>query len=273
MKYAYINGSILPESDIHISPFDLGLLRSYAVFDVLRTYHKQPFMLTEHMQRLRSGAAALNLPVPHTDEEIAAIIDQLIEKNGFTEGQIRTLVTGGPSPDAARVVSPQFMILAAEAHDYPEEHFTNGVAIKTAVFQRQDPVIKTTNYIFFVKTASSPEYRDAFEILYVNDGLVTECATSNIFAVSGRALITPVNNVLIGMTRNFTIDLAHELGLTVEERDLPLAELLASDEVFLTASNKEIMPIVRVDETRIKSGTPGPVTRELIAAFRQRTRG
>src|SRR5450759_1287243 len=127
-RYIYFNGHIVPADQAAVSPFDIGLLRGYAVFDLLRTVGGRPFLLAEHLKRLRASAAHLGLAVPATDGEISAVIDELLALNGHAEAAVRLVLTGGVSPDGMTfdASTPTFMILTHELHEPPVKLYETG---------------------------------------------------------------------------------------------------------------------------------------------------
>lgn len=252
---------------------DLGVLRSYGVFDFLRTYNKKPFLLREHLERFRQSARLLNLSLRYSDAYITRAISALISLNNFPETNARLVLTGGPTEDGIHYRKPTFYILAEKTEQLPQEDVKRGVATVTHEYQREVPQAKTTLYREAIYLRNQKRYKDFVDILYISKGFILEGTTSNFFLVKGNTLITPKKNVLIGTTRNFVIRLAKECGMKVEERDIRVSELQDADdafftEAFFTATNKEILPIVKIDGKKISDGTPGPRTEILLALFR-----
>src|SRR3990167_1224118 len=143
--YCYFNGKIIPESQAHISINDLGVLRGFGIFDLLRTYHGKPFLLDEHLERLENSAAIVGLKVPISRSEIKKIIQQLIEKNGIPEVTIRLVLTGGGSLDgmSCNFDAPTFFIVVHKAPQYPAEIYEKGIKVITHDYLRNSPLAKT----------------------------------------------------------------------------------------------------------------------------------
>jgi branched-chain amino acid aminotransferase len=269
-SWCYLNGKILETASAGVALNDIGLLRGYGVFEVIRTFGKRPFLLAEHVARLQKSAAFMNLTVPAGEDQIRHTIDELIKKNAIaSEAQIRIVLTGGPSKDSITFDpnTPTFAILVSELPQLSQEVFEKGVALIVTENQRQIPHIKTLDYLTAVRTWPSAKVRGAFEVLYTCDGTVLECTTSNIFVVKNGALVTPKERILLGTTRNYVAELAQKNGIEVEERALSMQELSSADEVFLTATNKDVVPVVRVDDTAIGGGEPGPTTKRIMKLF------
>lgn len=269
-SFGYWDGRIVPVGEIQIAPQDLGVLRGYGVFDVMRTENGKPFLLDKHWARLENSAATLGLKLPVSKDGYMDILRQLIEKNGFPQSSIRTVLTGGPSSDAFLPEGHEtFFILVTPFHDLDERYFTEGAKVMTLDFNRHLPQAKITQYVAAIKNAKRKREMDALEILYVRDGKALEASTSNFAIFFGDTLVTPKQDILLGITRDLTLRLARESGFAVEEREITWDEVLRADEMLLTATNKYIVPVVKVDEHVIGDGTPGARTKKLLQVMRE----
>lgn len=270
--YCHLNGKIISLNKARISPNDIGILRGYAVFDFLRTYNGKPFLLKEHFSRLQKSAGELNLKIPYSESIIEKIIKTLLIKNKIKEAGIRIIVTGGITENSMSCgPAPTIFILTEKLKKLPENIYSNGAKIITFEYQRDIPEAKTTDYLTAVKLQPIREKNNAIEVLYTKNGLILECATSNFFIFKKNTLITPKNNVLIGTTRNFAIELAKKAKFQIEEHDLPLKELKSADETFITATTKEIVPITRINDQEIGNGKVGKNTKILMELFIKNT--
>ncbi len=272
--FAYLSGSIVPLSDAKIPVTDIGISRGYGVYDGMTSYAGKPFRFDDHLRRLRSSAAALGLSIKESDSQIYATLLKLIELNGFSRTNFRLIVTGGKTISGVEFdpTTPTFIILAEEHKDLPESLYEKGGTLISEEFMRYMPEHKTTNYIHAVHLQEKRKAAGAIEILYCQNGHAYECATSNIFAVKNGVLVTPREKVLAGITRKVVLELAQEQGIKVEERPLTVAELLAADECFITASFKEIVPIIAVDGKTISNGLPGATTKLISELFKAYTK-
>lgn len=271
----YVNGQFLPLSEAGLPVQDLAILRGYGVFDFLRTYNGHPFRLAEHLQRLARSASLIELELPWSSAELESIVLQTLAQNMIPEANVRIVVTGGVSansvtPDAG----PGLLVLVTPARLYPAEYYTQGTKAITVPANRFIPDAKTINYMAALLAQKKARVADAVEALYVNEqGHILEGTTTNLFAFKGQQLITPMEGILPGVTRGVVLELAEDM-FEVIERPLRLTELAEVDEAFISASNKEIMPLHTIDSTPIGSGrSPGPNTQRLMDRFRDFTRG
>lgn len=273
-SFHYINGKIVPENKAVISVNDLGFLRAYGVFDSIRTYGGRPFLLQEHLKRLERSAKLIDLQLPKSKGEIMAIVDKLLKKNRFKEAAIRIYVTGGTTANGITrdYKKNSLIILITEFQELPSALFKEGMKLITTDYQRDNPAAKTLEYSHIVGLQHKKEKAGAFEILYAPDGCVRETGTSNIFMVKNGILVTPKDQVLIGITRNFVIKLAKKAKIKVLERDISLWEMLKADEVFITATNKDIVPVTHIDSHSISGKGVGPVTKRLMQVFHDTVR-
>ena len=273
--FCFLNGKILPAGEATVGLYDVGLLRGFGIYEGLVTHNRKPFMFADHMERMRRSAERMELELPYTDEQIEQAIVELLAKNVSEgkEGLIRIIETGGDAIGgiAYDPKKPTFYILVEEFMPVEAALLEKGGTIATLEHMRQFPEMKTTNYIQAVLLQRKKREEDLMEILYVKDGRVLECTGSNIFVAKNGSVATPGSDILFGITRKVAIDLAKK-EFPLEERDVTVTELFAADEVFITGSFKEIVPIVSIDGKAIGSGKPGPITKRLIERFSEFTR-
>lgn len=260
----YLNGDWVEEKDLKISAFDLSVIRGFGVFDFLRTYNRKPFLLEPHIDRFFNSAKELGIVLPKSKEEIAAIVAEGIAKNSLSDFNIRMVATGGVGPDGVTPGTPSLIVMFTEAHDYPAHFYEKGVKVITYPHLRTFPTAKTLNYLAAIVALQMARNNDAIEAVYTDNALrILEGTTSNFFAVLNGRLVTPKNDILIGITRGVVLELAHELGVTVEEREISTSEIPTFQEAFITASNKEVMPVVMIDEVTIGDGVVGQITQSI----------
>lgn len=269
-RYCYFNGKITALDKIKISPYDLGILRGYGVFDAMCTKNGKPFLLNDHWKRLQNSARELNLKIPVSRKEFQEIVTKLLKLNGFKKSYVRTILTGGISKDAFTPCGKEtFFILMERFCPLPSSVFSKGANIITLEYQRDFPRAKTTAYIIALKKQKLKEKKKSLEIVYLKRGRVLEASTSNIFIVKNKVLVTPKDDILLGTTRNLIVKLARQDKLKILERKITLKELFSADEVFLTATNKDIVPVVKVDGKKIGDGKVGKITKELMKIFQK----
>jgi branched-subunit amino acid aminotransferase/4-amino-4-deoxychorismate lyase len=273
MKYCYLNGKIVPLNKAGIHPTDLGFLRAYGVFDFMITYNGKPFLFKEHFQRLKSSAKLLNLKLL-TERSLYRTIKILLAKNKFKEASIRIVLTGGRSRDGMHFhsSSPTLFILTDELKKISPRIYKKGVKLITLNYQREIPEAKTLNYIPAVRLFNGQiKKKRAFEILYVYNNHILECSTSNFFIFRNDTLITPQKDILKGITRHLVLKLAKK-RFKIQKRMLMFNELKLATEAFLTASNKEIVPVIKIDNFKIGNGKVGKNTKELMKIFHEFTK-
>ncbi len=264
----YVNGQWVHPDEATISINDIGLLRAYSVFESLRTYDRRPFHLDEHLNRLYRSAELIELDIPWPREQIADVVRGVIERNPYRHAAIRILVTGGVSEDGMLPSGrPTLNVLITPLPERDMERFARGYKLITTRLQRVAPEAKTTSYVAAVRALKEAARQGAQDALFVNEqGHVLEATRSNFFIFKGDTLVTPREGVLIGITRNVALELARG-RFQIEERPNLLEELAEADEAFVTASSREIVPVVQIDDLVIGNGKPGPRTTELEQRF------
>lgn len=272
MNIFYIDGEFVPADSATVPATDLAVLRGYGVFDFLRTYGGRPFKLDEHLQRLEKSAAMIGMQLPWPRAELAEITLETLRRNPYDESNVRIVVTGGVSDDFITPRdTPRLLVMVTPLHRLPDEWYSDGVKVTTTLTERYYPTAKTINYIPAILARQRAQAEGAVEAIYVSrDDDVLEGTTTNIFAFFGDKLLSPGEGVLIGITRQVILDVvkgAFEAELTRISR----TQLLQADEIFITASNKEIVPVIQVDDQTIGDGKPGPNTRRVMALFREYT--
>lgn len=272
MAIFYVDGEYVEEALAALPLTDMAILRGYAVFDFLRTYNGRPFHLEDHLRRLQNSAALLHIACPWSVDELKGIVDELLRRNRFIETNVRFILTGGDSSDS---ISPEdktrLVVMATPVATFPAAWYADGVKIITSEVTRYRPESKSTNYIKAIMALRRARDKGAVESVYVNeDNEVLEGTTSNFFVVDGERIITPERGILPGITRDVVIRLASK-KFTVERASISRDMLSHYSEMFLTSSNKEVAPVVQVDDLRV-SDVPGPVTREVMRLFGEYTK-
>ncbi|MGH9323775.1 MAG: aminotransferase class IV [Vicinamibacteria bacterium] len=276
-----VDGKLGSEEDRLLSAFDQGFLFGASVYETIRTYQGKTFLLARHLRRLRDSADALDIRLDASDEEIAARVQETLVAAGNAESSIRIVVSAGVGAIDYREGSasrPTVVIVVRPLPEYPESLYREGaravfVSVMRAAPGGLDPRIKSSNVLTNLMALREAHRKNAYEALMLNPrGEVAEGSMSNVFIVSKGVVRTPPISagILEGITRELVIEVAREGGYPVEERAFAPKELFEADEVFITASARQIVPIVRVDETLIGNGNPGPVTRQLIARYQDK---
>lgn len=272
-NYCHFNGKIVPVDKIKINPYDLGFLRGHGVFDVMCTANSKPFLLDEHWKRLRNSAKELGLKIPVSKKEFKKILKRLVFLNRFKKATIRTVLTGGISTNGFSYCRNEtFIIFIEKFKNLPNEIFEKGAKVVTHDHERHIPTAKSCNYVEAIRHQHKKTKSKSLEIIYTKNGKALEASTSNFFIVKRGKIITPKDNILLGITRYLVIKIARQAGYVVQERDVKIKELYSADEVFLTATNKDIVPIIKVDDRKIAKGTAGEITKNLIKFFKDFTK-
>ncbi len=253
-----------------ISLHDVGLSRGIAVFELLRTYDGVPFHLDDHLIRLKESADYAHLPIQISLEEIKQVILKIIDECSQKNIAIKTIVTGGPNVCA---MDPTEICVYNLAIPIQEKYFAQqkgGIEVDFIDYYRPYAVCKTMFYFpaFLERQKLMKNNRIVDDVLYTTpQGDVTEASTANIFMIQGKKLITPKDDVLFGITRKVVMQLATEIGLDAEEKNIKKEMLLNADEAFVCSTTREIIPLKRV-YTRLFDLTLSKYTRMLQNSFR-----
>jgi branched-chain amino acid aminotransferase len=279
-----VNGRVFDQEHAVISVFDHGFLYGEGVYETLRTYNGELFLFDRHLRRLRTSASMLVLPVPISDEEIGRRFRVTMEAAGLgadgREAYLRILITRGVGEltyDPAACPAPTVVVIAKPHVELPAASYEQGVKVALVDIVRNhpgsvNPIIKSNNLLNNALAMQEAVKRGAFEGVMRNyRGELAECTTANLFVVKdGVALTPPLDaGLLAGITREFLFEVGRAAGIPVRESVLKDEDLFGADEAFLTSTTREIVPISQVDERTIATGRPGPITRALLAAFRQ----
>jgi branched-chain amino acid aminotransferase len=284
----FVNGRITGEREAVIPVLDHGFLYGEGVYEVMRTYQRKPFLYGAHIDRLRRSAGMINLTVPFTDAELLARIEETAaafydaqgEAGRSLEMYVRVLLTRGVGQmtyDPAACPEPSLIIIIKPQVNPPAEAYERGVKVILVPVVRNhpfsiNPLIKSNNLLNNSLAAQFAMRKGGFEAIMRNyRSEISECSQSNLFLVKDGTVMTPPieAGLLAGITRAFVFDVGKACGVTVRETTLNDADLFGADEMFLTSTTREIVPIVTVDDSQIGNGMPGPVTKRLLAEFRR----
>lgn len=276
----YLNGKYVDHTQATIPVDDRGFLFADGVYEVVRIYGGRPFLMEPHLRRLRAGLATLQI-----DDGIVAsltgVAERLIRENGVDgDGTIYIQITRGVAPrrhafpDPA--VEPTAYVLAKPFSQYPDEYFQSGVAAITVPDTRWTRCdIKSISLLPNVLANQQAHHEGAFEALFIKDGVLIEGSHSNLFGVlDGRLMTYPsCNYILSGITRALVLEMARELDIPVAEAPILWDRIGDVEELFLSGTTTEVMPVSRLDGRVIGSGGRGPVTARLQQAYRERAAG
>jgi branched-chain amino acid aminotransferase len=264
-----MNGELSPLEAAWVSPLDHGLVVGDGVFETLRVYGGVPFAWTRHLDRLCASATGLGLDTPDI-AELRAATDAVLEANELTEARLRITITGGPAPPGSRraKVAPTAIVIALEV----EPPAPSGSVMVVPWTRNEGGALaglKTISYAENVRALAYVEERGATEAIFANTkGDLCEATGSNVFLVLDGVCCTPpvTAGCLNGVTRQLLLELGPEIGVQIEERDIPIGYLRGADEAFVSSTVREVQPITSVDGHDLPAA-PGPITERLAAAF------
>jgi branched-chain amino acid aminotransferase len=270
---AYVDGKWTPAEEARISVLDHGLLYGDGIFEGIRVYGGVPFLLDEHLDRLAASARAIVLELPAPREEMAALCREAAQRAGLDDGYLRLVVTRGAG---ALGVSPHtcerasLIVIAAPLTLYPPERYRDGVRLVTSSLRRSasdalPSQVKSLNYLTSVLASIEARRQGADEAILLNaQGLIAECTADNLFLVSGGRVLTPAvaSGALAGITRALVSRLLNEQGIECVESPLTPADAWTADELFLTGTGAEIVPVCEID------GRPLPLARPVTERVR-----
>jgi len=279
-QWIYLNDKFVKKDEAVVSVFDHGFLYGDGVFEGIRVYSGNVYRLNEHLDRLYASAHSIMLQIPYSKEEFTQVIIDTIKKNKLYSAYIRVVVSRGPGNlglDPRNCTAPSIIVIAEALSIYAEALYENGLKMASVATRRNrpdvlSPQVKSLNYLNNIIVKLESLQAGADEALMMNDqGYVTEGSSDNIFIIKNGVIKTPpvYLGALEGITRNAIIDLAKENGYTLEESPFTRHDVYIADEVFLTGTAAEVIPVVSVDERTIGTGKPGPITNDLLRAFRE----
>lgn len=273
----YINGKFFPKRKATVSIFDHGYLYGDGIFETMRSYDGVVFKCDEHLKRLQESAKSISLEIKKTPSFLKSAICKTLEKNKLKNAYIRLSISRGEgdiglSPKLCK--KPTIAIIAKKFKGYPSYLYQNGVSIVTTPIKKAKlfvpPQVKSQNFLggILAKILSHGNFE---AILLNEEGYITEGTVSNIFIVKKKKLLTPPSycGILPGITRKVVLEIAHNCGIDVLEELLTLHDLYCADEVFLTNTSLEIMPVVKVDGREVKDGKVGETTKYLMKKFKE----
>jgi branched-chain amino acid aminotransferase len=278
----YIDGKFYDKENAKVSVFDHCLLYGDGIFEGIRAYEGCIFKLQDHLVRLYDSAKYILLDIPITMEEMQEAVAETLRRNNLRNAYIRLVVTRGVGNlGLAPWLCPKasVIIIADSIALYPKEYYENGLVLMTVPTLRNrveslNARVKSCNYLNNILAKIEAHNSGCVEALMMDqNGFVVECTGDNIFMIKNGKISTPPSylGALEGVTRNAVIEIARERGYEVNETPFTRYDIFTADEVFLTGTAAEAIPVVELDKRKIGTGKPGPITKELIEAFHGRT--
>ena len=261
-----LNGDLMPLDQCRIHISDLGLQRGYGVFDYFRAEKGEIWWKDDYFDRLWHSVEKSSLDFPLSRRDLEEICQMLQAENNLGSSAYKVIVTGGESEDMGTWQGhSMYAVIQRQFTPPPPEHYTEGVHLITYPYKRPEPTVKNLHYYFSTRLHKQLKEQNAADVLYCTD-TISETARSNFFGVREGIIHTPDTGILMGITRKQLLTLER---FTFKERPIATEELETFDELFITGTTKEVMPITRIDGKKIRNGKPGEVTRSLMSAFKQ----
>ncbi|MBZ0268059.1 aminotransferase class IV [bacterium] len=276
MTMVHWNGRLMDAEDAVVSVFDAGFLYGDGIYETLRVYEGRAFAAGPHLERLAQSGARIDLTVPDEDD-LRDAIDALLSASRLASAVLRITVTRGRLArrlDLSSAGTPSVLLTAEPFDASTDAERRRGVRVIYSRYLRyaSHPLlgVKSTNYQVSLFARNEAREAGAAEVLVPNEsGDIVEGAAANVFLVENGTVVTPPldSGILGGITRDVVIRLARDAGHEVREETLPRGRLAAADEVFLTGTTIEVAPVIRLGETPVGSGRPGPVSRAMLRGY------
>ena len=278
-NFIFLNGKIISDADANISSADRGFLYGDGIYETLRSYSGKPFKLSDHLERMRHSAKQLRISFSYTNEDIGKWINELIERNCSQDAYIRITLSRGSGGGRLQMddnIEPTTLIQVKPFSPYDSKLYDEGMSLVVSNYKRSTscPIsrYKSTNLLQSILRKEEANKKSAHETIVLNtDGFVAECVVSNIFMVCGGSVITPSldTNILPGITRIMVLDICKNSGIPIDEEHFKIDVLIKADEVFITNSLMEIMPVSRIDDCKIGNSVTGRITQQLMNAYKR----
>ena len=276
----YLNGKLVPKSKAKVSVFDHGFLYGDGVYETLRAYNGIVFKIDEHIKRLFRSASMIGLKIPKTHDDIKRAIYKTIKTNRRKEAYIRISISRGPGPiglNPELCLKPTLVIISSRFKDYPEKYYKKGLKIAIVDVRKNfknalNPKIKSLNFLNNILAKIEAKKRGAYEAIMLNyKGNVAEGTITNVFFVKNNILCTPALDVgiLDGITRRIILDIAKELKIKTKEGLFTRGHLYNAQEVFISNTTMEVMPVTKVDNIKISSRI-GKITKMLGLEYKKK---
>ena len=272
-----INGTVMPIGEARISPLDRGLLYGDGVFETLRTYDGEPAFLSRHLRRMSEAADTLRIPWSPDEAQIHGLIRQLADANELGEATVRITLTRGPTPAGLGLDGAEqrtWIVRTTPLRQYAKELYEKGMRLHTSAIRRNAsspvPRLKTLNFLECLLARDEATHAGADEALFLNTrGDLAEGSVSNLFLVEGGRVLTPSidSGILPGITREVVLHICQREGIAASETRVATERLQEADEVFLTNSLMEVMPVSAIDDAGFAA--PGVVTQALRRRYRE----
>lgn len=276
MSLAYLNGDFLPIEECKVSVLDRGFIFGDAIYELIPVYNKKPFYLQSHLNRLKRSLDQVQIKNPNNDASWLELINRLIEHSGLDKLSVYIQVTRGVAPrDHAfpTNVTPTVFAMTNPWPPIDDDMYVKGLTAVTVPDMRWDRCdIKVTSLLANVLKKQEAVTGAAQEAIFIRDGYVLEGSATNVFVVKdGKVNTAPKNNMILpGITRDVVVDLLHENNIPLEEEAVTKEQLYEADEVWITSSTKECVPVTTIDANPVGDGQPGVLWKKVFNYFQQK---
>ncbi len=273
MNIVYLNNEFLPASQACVPVMDRGFIFGDGVYEVIPAYGGKLFRLDEHLQRLQNSLDAVRIPNPLSNAGWDTMLNELIAQNEGDDQSLYLQVTRGSAKrDHAMPDDPVPTVFAMSNTLHPvsqeiREHGVAAIILDDIRWKRCH--IKAISLLPNILLRQEALDNDAAEAILIRDGFATEGAASNLFIVSDGTLITPPIGpfLLPGITRDLILELASANDIPLQEKNISPKELHNADEIWLTSSTKEILPVTKLDDTAVADGKPGSLYQQMLTLY------
>ena len=269
----YLNGEFVALKKAHISVLDRGFIFGDGVYEAIPTYAKNPFRLQHHLDRLNDSLNAIQIKNPLSSNQWHQLIEQLIHQNNYDDQYVYLQITRGVAPrnhSFPQDDNPTIFMMTSPLEKQSQDVLENGIPVVTLADNRwQNCQIKSTSLLPNVLLHQQAVDKGAKEAILIRDGLATEGSASNLFIVLNNCLITPPKSPLLlpGVTRDVIVEIADKHEICLKEQAISEKDLFNAQEIWLTSSTKEILPVTRLNDKIISQGKPGPYWHKMINAY------
>jgi branched-chain amino acid aminotransferase len=275
--HVYLNGKIVPSKEASVSVFDHGFLYGDGIYETMRVYDRVTFMLDEHLRRLQRSASLIGLTIPLDADGLKIAVYETLIANALRNAYVRVTISRGQGElglDPDLCPQPTIAIIAQEFRQYPKAYYEKGISLIIPNTRRNlkeaiNPRIKSLNFLNNILAKIEAKKGGAYEAIMLNArGKLTEGTICNLFFCRDGVVCTPsvACGILDGITRGIVIELAGREGLSMEEGAFTRADLYSAEEVFVTNTTMEVMPVSKVDSQKY---TVGKISKLLRTSYRQ----
>lgn len=266
----FVENKFAPVSQARLPVLDLAIQRGFGFFETLRTYNRKPFTLPQRLERILDSAKSSGFKSLPREEKIASIVRQGIGRIKHGEVLVKIILTGGDGDGVVAQNPCRLIVFFLPFHPFPAWQYQKGVKVRTVGVMRPLPELKSTSYLPSSWAAQKALDQGFDEAVFKNHKQeLLEGTNFNIALIKGRQVISPQKDVLNGFTMRTVLKLAQKRGFVIRRLAIAYRELSQADEVFITSTNREVIPVAQIDKIKIGSSGPGKWSRLLLEDYRR----